>query len=34
MLSSMKFGDGGNDPHKICHMDAQIKRLKDNNRSN
>lgn len=27
-------GEGGmNDPHKICHLDAEIKRLKDTTRS-
>jgi hypothetical protein len=33
MMSNMGGEGGMNDPHKICHLDAEIKRLKDSSRS-
>ena len=35
VLSTMG-GAGGNgvDPHKLCHMDGELRRLRDSNRSN
>ena len=26
--------EGGMDPHKLCHIDGDVKRLKDSNRTN
>ena len=34
-MSSMGGVDGsGMDPHKLCHMDGQVRRLRDCNRTN
>lgn len=33
VMSSMGGGDGTSDPHKLCYLDGEIKRLKDTSRS-
>ena len=34
VMSTMGGAEGGNDPHKLCFLDGEIKRLKDSNRTN
>lgn len=35
VMSSIGGGDGkGMDPHKLCHIDGEVRRLRDSNRSN
>jgi hypothetical protein len=35
-MASMGGGEGGSglDPHKLCHMDGEVRRLRDCNRTN
>lgn len=34
-MSSMGGAEGsGMDPHKLCHIDGEVRRLRDNNRTN
>lgn len=32
-MSSMGGADGTSDPHKLCYLDGEIKRLKDTSRT-
>lgn len=33
-MSSISGGSGGFDPHKLCHVDGEVRRLRDANRLN
>lgn len=33
-MSSMSMGSGGMDPHKLCQIDGEVRRLRDSNRTN
>ena len=33
-MSSMGSAGGGMDPHKLCQIDGEVRRLRDSNRSN
>ena len=33
-MSSFNADGGGMDPHKLCHIDGEVRRLRDSNRTN
>lgn len=33
-MSSMSVDGGGMDPHKLCQIDGEVRRLRDSNRTN
>ena len=33
-MSSFNADGGGLDPHKLCHIDGEVRRLRDSNRTN
>jgi hypothetical protein len=33
MMSSITLGGGGFDPHKLCQIDGDVRRLRDSNRT-
>ena len=33
-MSSISVDVGGMDPHKLCHIDGEVRRLRDSNRTN
>ena len=33
-MSSISVDGGGMDPHKLCHIDGEVRRLRDSNRTN
>ena len=34
VMSSFNADGGGMDPHKLCHIDGEVRRLRDSNRTN
>lgn len=34
VMSSISGNGGGMDPHKLCHIDGEVRRLRDSNRTN
>ena len=34
VMSSFNADGGGLDPHKLCHIDGEVRRLRDSNRTN